>query len=77
MIQWYTKTGVLGQEAHIVSEEDGGPRGDAAMPMDERNAYPNLLLLCPTHHVLVDKDWSVPAFVDTVSGRDLTNVSVS
>lgn len=47
---------VVGQEAHIVAEEDNGPRGDPAMPVSERNAYPNLILLCGDHHALIDKD---------------------
>jgi hypothetical protein len=47
---------VVGEEAHIVAEEDNGPRGDPSMPIGDRNAYPNLLLLCPTHHRLVDKN---------------------
>ena len=32
---------VIGEEAHIVAEEDDGPRGDPSMPVSERNAYPN------------------------------------
>lgn len=47
---------VIGQEAHIVAEEDDGPRGDPSMPVSERNAYANLILLCPTHHTLIDKE---------------------
>src|SRR5215469_1636174 len=47
---------VIGEEAHIVAEEDDGPRGDPSMPVSERNAYPNRVLLCPTHHTLIDKD---------------------
>ncbi len=47
---------VVGEEAHIVAEEDNGPRGDPSMPVSERNAYPNLVLLCPTHHRLIDKE---------------------
>ncbi len=47
---------VVGHEAHIVAEEDGGPRGDPSMPVSERNAYPNRVLMCPTHHTLIDKD---------------------
>jgi hypothetical protein len=45
---------VVGEEAHIVAEEDDGPRGDSSTPI--RNAYPNLILMCPTHHRLIDKD---------------------
>jgi hypothetical protein len=29
------------------------------MPISERNAYPNLVLLCPTHHRVVDKDHGI------------------
>jgi len=47
---------VIGEEAHIVAEEDNGPRGDPSMPVSERNAFSNLILLCPTHHRLIDKE---------------------
>jgi hypothetical protein len=47
---------VIGEEAHIVAEEDDGPRGDPTMPVSDRNAYANLMLLCPTHHTLIDKN---------------------
>ncbi|MEU3185160.1 hypothetical protein ABZ707_13300 [Streptomyces sp. NPDC006923] len=50
------KAVVLGEEAHIVAREDEGPRGDPGVPLADRNAYDNLILLCPTHHTLVDKD---------------------
>ena len=39
-----------------MAEEDDGPRGDPTMPVPERNAYPNLILLCGDHHALIDKD---------------------
>lgn len=44
---------VIGEEAHIVSRSPGGPRGgqiDQALV----DANENLILLCPTHHTLVD-----------------------
>jgi len=47
---------VVGDEAHIVAEEDKGPRGDPSMPVSDRNAYLNRILLCPKHHRLIDKD---------------------
>jgi hypothetical protein len=50
---------VVGEEAHIVAEEDKGPRGNPAMPIPERNAYPNRILLCGDHHTLIDKDHGV------------------
>ncbi len=45
---------LVGEAAHIVAEEPKGPRGDSAMPVEERNRYPNLILLCSVHHKLVD-----------------------
>lgn len=50
---------IIGEEAHIVSESDDGPRADPAMPMPERNAYANIILLCPTHHTFIDKEEGV------------------
>jgi hypothetical protein len=41
----------VGEEAHIVAREPGGPRGGAGPGGDE---YSNLVLLCPTHHRIVD-----------------------
>jgi hypothetical protein len=40
--------------AHIVGESADGPRGDHPMPLEERNRYENLILLCEEHHHLVD-----------------------
>ncbi len=45
---------VLGEEAHIVSEEPNGPRY-RPMSRKEVNSYANLLLLCPSDHKIVDE----------------------
>lgn len=45
---------LLGDIAHIVAESPLGPRGEGALTSAERNAEPNLLLLCNRHHQLVD-----------------------
>jgi hypothetical protein len=53
---------VVGEMAHIIGESPSGPRGESAMPLAERNRYENLVLLCNTHHQLVDshpKTWPV------------------
>jgi hypothetical protein len=53
---------LVGENCHIVAEKDGGPRGDATMPMEERNRYANLILLCGIHHKIVDDNetsWTV------------------
>ena len=48
-------THVIGEIAHIVAHEDDGPRADKDYPKELRDKYDNLVLLCPTHHTLVDK----------------------
>jgi hypothetical protein len=48
--------GVLGEMAHIVARSPDGPRGDAALLPAQRDAYGNLILLCPNHHTEIDHD---------------------
>lgn len=52
---------LIGEEAHIRSSSPDGPRHDPAY--GDFDSYENLILLCPTHHTLVDKsggaDWPV------------------
>lgn len=48
---------VIGEEAHIRSGRVDGPRYDPNYPRDEIDTYRNLILLCPTHHSMVDKDF--------------------
>jgi len=45
---------VVGQIAHIYALSDDGPRGCKTMTEKERNMPDNLMLFCPTHHVVVD-----------------------
>lgn len=45
---------VLGVEAHIVSKKAGGPRGREEPPDGGLDSYGNFILLCPTHHALID-----------------------
>jgi hypothetical protein len=40
---------------HVIAFSPGGPRGSEAVPGDQLNRYENLILLCPTHHVEVDR----------------------
>jgi len=47
---------LLGEQAHIVSEELEGPRGKSPLSAEERNSYPNLILLCPICHTKIDKN---------------------
>jgi hypothetical protein len=53
---------LIGQIAHLVAEEPNGPRGDSSLTPEQRDAYPNLILLCSEHHKFVDDhpdDYSV------------------
>ena len=45
---------VIGQIAHIEAKSVAGPRANPSLTDQQRDAYPNLILLCPTHHRLVD-----------------------
>ena len=44
----------LGEIAHIESLSDDGPRANPNLTLEQRNSYDNLLILCATHHTLVD-----------------------
>ncbi len=46
----------IGHQAHIVAEKAEDIRGKSPLSLEERNSYYNLILLCPTHHTLIDKD---------------------
>jgi hypothetical protein len=45
---------VVAEVCHIRAGSTGGPRFTASLSEKERNAFSNLLLLCPTHHKIVD-----------------------
>ena len=44
---------LVGEECHIVSQSPLGPRGGSERPDDIDGCY-NLILLCATHHTMVD-----------------------
>jgi len=46
---------VIGEQAHIVARSEDGPRGSSKLTLEERDSFANLILLCPTHHSLIDK----------------------
>ena len=45
---------IIGHIAHIQAKSDSGPRANPRLTDQQRDAYPNLILLCPTHHRRVD-----------------------
>lgn len=45
---------LVGEECHIHSGQEGGPRYDPSVPTSAIDGYENLLLLCRVHHKMVD-----------------------
>ena len=48
---------VVAAECHIVSSAPTGPRHDPAFPTDAFDALDNLILLCATHHKMIDDQY--------------------
>lgn len=46
---------IIGEMAHIVADSRQGPRGDEPLDEGERNKHANLILVCPEHHTIIDK----------------------
>lgn len=46
---------VVGEIAHIVAESRSGPRGGAMLSDEDRNKHTNLILVCPEHHTIIDR----------------------
>ena len=61
------QSAIVGEIAHIESISDAGPRANPSLSQQRRDEYPNLILLCPTHHQLVDARESTYT-VDVVRG---------
>lgn len=47
---------LIGEQAHIVGEQENSARGKSNLTIDERNSYHNLILLCPNHHTEIDNN---------------------
>lgn len=43
---------IIGEMAHVIARSENGPRGRTG---GGNNTYANLILLCPTHHTIIDK----------------------
>lgn len=42
--------------AHIIGQKEGGPRGVDELPLNQRDEFENIILLCPTCHTTIDKN---------------------
>lgn len=47
---------VIGENCHIVGENETSARFKSILTTEERNRYPNLILLCRNHHREIDGD---------------------
>jgi hypothetical protein len=47
---------LIGDVAHIVAEEENGPRGQSDLTLEQRNFESNLILVCKPHHKQIDDD---------------------
>lgn len=47
---------LLGEMCHIAAASKGGPRYDLSLSDIDRSESDNLIILCPTHHSLIDQD---------------------
>ena len=45
---------LIGENCHIVSAKDRGPRSEISVPPDQINSYDNLILMCRNHHKIID-----------------------
>jgi hypothetical protein len=45
----------IAEMAHVFAANDTGPRANVELTEEERGAYENLILLCPTCHTIIDK----------------------
>lgn len=45
---------VVADECHIISSRANGPRHDPSYPLEKLDSYENLMLLCRTHHKMID-----------------------
>lgn len=69
----------IGEMAHIKGKRHGANRYDESQTDEQRDNYDNLILLCPTHHTLIDKPENEKTFkVETLIEMKIeheTNIS--
>ncbi len=49
-----TRTLIVGEMAHIISDSPDGPRGNHFLPPGEHNKHHNLMFMCQEHHTEID-----------------------
>lgn len=69
---------VLGEEAHIKGEKPTAPRYDPEQSEVERESYENRILLCPTHHTMIDAvpgDWTVGQLLEMKASHERQQIA--
>jgi hypothetical protein len=51
----FDRAAITAYIAHIEAHSDSGPRANPMLTRKQRDAYDNLILLCPRHHIVVDE----------------------
>jgi hypothetical protein len=51
-----TESFPIGEQAHIVGREEVSARSNSILSIQDRDSYHNLILLCPNHHTIIDKN---------------------
>lgn len=49
---------LIGEACHIVAKSKDGPRGDSQLSSEDRDKYPNLILMCQKHHKKIDDQFN-------------------
>lgn len=49
---------IIGDECHIISKKENGPRYNPFYPTNKLDFYENLILLCRIHHKLIDDQYT-------------------
>ena len=62
---------VVGEECHIISGANKGPRSDSDFPREKINEVSNLILLCRIHHKQIDDqvETYTPELLRTIKGN--------
>jgi hypothetical protein len=71
---------IIGQICHIRAQSPSGPRYDPQQSAAERHDYPNLILLCANHHIIVDGDpdiYTVEALVEVKAAHEQRSTAIS
>jgi len=58
---------IIGEMAHVIARQNGGPRGSEKIEPSKRNSYGNIILLCLKHHKMID-DAPLEFTVDQILG---------